>query len=366
MPPPVLVSAATTLDALAVGVPGLRPGARRAFWPGPLTIVCRQQSSLQWDLGETRGTVAVRMPDHEVALALLERTGPLAVSSANLTGRPPARDADEAEEMLGGRRRGRSSTAARPRGGEASTIVDCTGSAGPDPAPGRALARRAQRRPRAARASPSRTRASHLMREYLLVFLVAGTVTYLLTVIAREIALRTGAVAAVRDRDVHAVPIPYLGGSRCSAASSAAYLVARELPFLSPQRAVRLPRRRRGAGRRRADLRRRGARRHLRARRADQARRPGARRRRCWSYFDVQFYFFPRSPTARQFILDPAQGALLTVVVVVATINAVNFVDGLDGLAAGVVGIGAVAFFVFCYVLRRSDRTSPWPPRAPC
>ena len=70
------------------------------------------------------------------------------------------------------------------------------------------------------------------MREYLLVFLVALSVTYLLTVIAREIALRTGAVAAVRDRDVHAEPIPYLGGLAMMGGLSAAYLVARELPFL--------------------------------------------------------------------------------------------------------------------------------------
>ena len=61
------------------------PGYARAlveeFWPGPLTLVCHAQSSLQWDLGDTRGTVAVRMPDHEVTLEILERTGPLAVSS---------------------------------------------------------------------------------------------------------------------------------------------------------------------------------------------------------------------------------------------------------------------------------------------
>ena len=101
MPPPVLVSAATTLDALAVGVPDYARALVEEFWPGPLTLVCTQQSSLQWDLGDTRGTVAVRMPDHEVALEILERTGPLAVSSANLTGRPPAADADDAEEMLG-------------------------------------------------------------------------------------------------------------------------------------------------------------------------------------------------------------------------------------------------------------------------
>ena len=101
MPPPVLVSAATTLDALAVRVPGYARALVEEFWPGPLTLVCHQQASLQWDLGDTRGTVAVRMPDHAVALEILERTGPLAVSSANLTGEPAATDADEAEEMLG-------------------------------------------------------------------------------------------------------------------------------------------------------------------------------------------------------------------------------------------------------------------------
>jgi tRNA threonylcarbamoyl adenosine modification protein (Sua5/YciO/YrdC/YwlC family) len=71
------------------------------LWPGPLTLVCRQQPSLQWDLGDTRGTVAVRMPDHPVAIELLSRTGPLAVSSANLSGMPAATDAGEAESMLG-------------------------------------------------------------------------------------------------------------------------------------------------------------------------------------------------------------------------------------------------------------------------
>jgi L-threonylcarbamoyladenylate synthase len=129
MPPPVLVSTATTLDALAVGVPAYARALVDRFWPGPLTVVCRQQTSLQWDLGETRGTVAVRMPDHEVALAVLERTGPLAVSSANITGRPAARDADEAAEMLG--TDGEVIVDGGPvSGGEASTIVDCTGAQG--------------------------------------------------------------------------------------------------------------------------------------------------------------------------------------------------------------------------------------------
>jgi L-threonylcarbamoyladenylate synthase len=129
MPPPVLVSAATTLDALAVKVPAYARALVDELWPGPLTLVCTQQPSLQWDLGDTRGTVAVRMPDHEVALALLERTGPLAVSSANRTGMPAAADVDQAEEMLG------ESVAAFLDAGPTtgplpSTIVDVTGPTG--------------------------------------------------------------------------------------------------------------------------------------------------------------------------------------------------------------------------------------------
>ncbi|MGZ4722488.1 L-threonylcarbamoyladenylate synthase [Oryzihumus sp.] len=129
MPPPVLVSAATTLDALAVGVPSYARALVEALWPGPLTIVCRQQPSLQWDLGDTRGTVAVRMPDHPVALELLSRTGPLAVSSANLTGQPAATDADEAERMLGGRVEVLLDGGPTP-GPVPSTIVDVTGPVG--------------------------------------------------------------------------------------------------------------------------------------------------------------------------------------------------------------------------------------------
>ena len=101
MPPPVLISAVTTLAALATNVPAYVDALTEAFWPGPLTLVCEQQPSLTWDLGETRGTVAVRMPDHEIALALLERTGPLAVSSANLSGLPAATEAAAADGMLG-------------------------------------------------------------------------------------------------------------------------------------------------------------------------------------------------------------------------------------------------------------------------
>ena len=129
MPPPVLVSAATTLDALATRVPGWARSLVEEFWPGPLTLVCHQQTSLQWDLGDTRGTVAVRMPDHDIARAILERTGPLAVSSANKTGRPAATDADQAIEMLGDEVAVVVDAGESP-GGEASTIVDCTGTQG--------------------------------------------------------------------------------------------------------------------------------------------------------------------------------------------------------------------------------------------
>lgn len=129
MPPPVLVSSATTLDALAVRIPGYARALVEEFWPGPLTLVCHQQTSLQWDLGDTRGTVAVRMPDHEVALEILERTGPLAVSSANLTGMPAAQDADHAEEMLGDKVEVIVDAGESP-GGLASTIVDVTGDQG--------------------------------------------------------------------------------------------------------------------------------------------------------------------------------------------------------------------------------------------
>jgi len=129
MPPPVLVPGARTVDGLAREVPDYARALIERFWPGALTLVLRAQSSLQWDLGDTNGTVAVRMPDHPVALEVLERTGPLAVSSANLTGLPAATDADQAEDMLG------SAVAvvvdAGPvHGGVASTIVDCTGEEG--------------------------------------------------------------------------------------------------------------------------------------------------------------------------------------------------------------------------------------------
>ncbi|MDQ1581768.1 MAG: L-threonylcarbamoyladenylate synthase [Microbacteriaceae bacterium] len=100
-PPPVLIPGIPTLDALAETVPQAVRDLVAEFWPGGLTIVLPAQPSLAWDLGETNGTVALRMPRDTIALELLSETGPLAVSSANLTGRPAARTAAEAEGMLG-------------------------------------------------------------------------------------------------------------------------------------------------------------------------------------------------------------------------------------------------------------------------
>jgi len=110
-------------------VPSYARALMEELWPGPLTLVCHQQPSLQWDLGDTRGTVAVRMPDHAVALELLARTGPLAVSSANTTGRPAATDADQAEAMLGEKVAVVLDDGPTP-GSAPSTIVDVTGDAG--------------------------------------------------------------------------------------------------------------------------------------------------------------------------------------------------------------------------------------------
>lgn len=129
MPPPVLVPDARTIDGLAMALPSYVQRLVDAFWPGALTLVVRAQQSLMWDLGDSNGTVGLRMPDDEVALALLAETGPLAVSSANRTGKPPAKNITEAGFMLGAFVETFLDAGERA-GGEPSTIVDCTK---PDP-----------------------------------------------------------------------------------------------------------------------------------------------------------------------------------------------------------------------------------------
>ena len=125
MPPPVLVPDVRTVDGLATDVPAYARALVEAFWPGALTLVLRAQPSLLWDLGDTGGTVAVRMPDDPVALELLREVGPMAVSSANRTGYPASRTVVEAASQLG------ASVefyldGGPVSGGLASTIIDCT------------------------------------------------------------------------------------------------------------------------------------------------------------------------------------------------------------------------------------------------
>lgn len=137
-PPPVLVAGLQTMRALVAAVPAPVEALVEAFWPGGLTIVLPAQPSLSWDLGETHGTVAVRMPADPIALELLEDTGPLAVSSANRTGMPAAIAIDGARDMLGDSvavylDHGASHT------GVASTIVDATGLVGAAARPVRIL-----------------------------------------------------------------------------------------------------------------------------------------------------------------------------------------------------------------------------------
>lgn len=100
MPPPVFIADLDVLPALAIGMNAEARELAETFWPGGLTLICRQQPSLRWDLGDSRGTVAVRVPDQVDTLALLEETGPLAVSSANTTGMPAATTVEEALGML--------------------------------------------------------------------------------------------------------------------------------------------------------------------------------------------------------------------------------------------------------------------------
>ena len=101
MPVPVLVADAGVLEAVTTLQSVAAEALVEEFWPGALTLVCPEQPSLRWDLGDADGTVAVRSPQHPLALALLRRTGPMAVSSANVSGQPPARTAAEAQDQLG-------------------------------------------------------------------------------------------------------------------------------------------------------------------------------------------------------------------------------------------------------------------------
>ena len=171
MPVPVLVGSWSTIDGLVLSVPRAARDLIEAFWPGGLSLVLPHAPSLAWDLGQTKGTVMLRMPLHPVALELLRDVGPMAVSSANVSGQPPAGDAAMAEGQLG------DSVEVYLDGGPsgepvASTIVDLTADeprilragrdhrraglrrARPGGAPGLITRARRPARPRGARSTP--------------------------------------------------------------------------------------------------------------------------------------------------------------------------------------------------------------------
>ncbi|WNB84959.1 MraY family glycosyltransferase [Cellulomonas sp. ATA003] len=187
------------------------------------------------------------------------------------------------------------------------------------------------------------------MRVYLLVLLVAAAVTYLLTPVARWVALRTGAITALRDRDVHAVPTPRLGGLAMLGGLAVAMAVASQIPFLrgvfeDTGQAWGIV----GAAAMVCLL---GV--------ADDiwdldwmTKLAGQSLAGVFLAFQgVQLYQFPFG--VGLFIGSSGFSLFVTVLAVVVAMNAVNFVDGLDGLAAGMIAIGGTGFFVYTYLLSR-------------
>lgn len=128
MPVPVLVGSWVTIQGLVREFTETAKTLVEAFWPGGLSIVVPEAPSLPWNLGDTRGTVLLRMPNQPLALELLQETGPMAVSSANISGNPPATTAAQARQQFG------DAVGLYLDGGEAevgkpSTIVDLSGPA---------------------------------------------------------------------------------------------------------------------------------------------------------------------------------------------------------------------------------------------
>ena len=200
--------------------------------------------------------------------------------------------------------------------------------------------------PWSAHSPPTRTTDLQAVREYLVCFLVAAAVTYLLTPPVRRLAIRAKAMAEVRDRDIHATPTPRWGGLAMYGGFLAGLVIASQLPgmavvfggnrqplalvigstlivglgLLDDRFGLDAP-----------------------TKFAGQVLAAGS-----MAFLGIQMVWLPIGGTL---VLDPLTSVLLTVLFVVLTINAVNFVDGLDGLAAGIVAIAATAFFVYAFLL---------------
>jgi UDP-GlcNAc:undecaprenyl-phosphate GlcNAc-1-phosphate transferase len=198
------------------------------------------------------------------------------------------------------------------------------------------------------------------VREYALVFCVAAAITYLLTPLARRFAIRIGAMAEPRDRDVHAIPTPYLGGLAMFGGVVAAMYVARALPALQTIRSTPEPKAVLVAGAVICLIGVADDRWQLDAftKLAGQMLAAGL-----LVVLGVQLQFLTLPGTGQQnFSIDPNTAVVATVLLTLLMVNSINFIDGLDGLAAGVVGIAAVAFFGFCYqlsVVQRIGRVTP-------
>ena len=185
------------------------------------------------------------------------------------------------------------------------------------------------------------------MREYVLTALIVAAVTYLLTPLVRRLAERLGAYTEVRERDVHTIPTPRLGGVGMFIGIGVGLLVASRMPTL--QRVFQTSEARGallgggllvliGAADDKWGL-------DALTKLAGQILAAGI-----MVLEGVQLLYLP-IPRYGALSLSPDVGVPLTVLFVVVTINAVNFIDGLDGLAAGVVAIAAMAFFAYSYDL---------------
>lgn len=184
------------------------------------------------------------------------------------------------------------------------------------------------------------------MREYLLCLFAAAAVTYLTMPLVRSLAIKAGAMAEVRDRDVHSIPIPRWGGLGMLLGMLAAFLLASKLPMMRAAfQTTQIPIAiltgvlvivALGMVDDKWGL-------DAPAKLAGQALAAGL-----MAWQGVQIIWLPIGGTL---VLDPVTSIALTVLVVVVTINAINFVDGLDGLAGGIVAIASLAFFAYAYLL---------------
>jgi UDP-GlcNAc:undecaprenyl-phosphate GlcNAc-1-phosphate transferase len=332
-PPPVLIPGIPTLEALAETVTDEVRRLTAEFWPGGLTVIVRARPTLEWDLGETRGTVALRMPSDKIALELLAETGPLAVSSANLTGEPAATTAAEAQGMLG----------------DSVTVYLDGGPAGESyPGAGGEAAHRAPRcHPRRGDRSRGGGRAMRIVF-YLVVAGAAAVVSFAFSFVIWKLSARFRLYPKIRERDVHTRPTPRLGGIAMFLGIVAAFLVASRLPqfeivFSEPGRVLAIL----GAALMIVllgvaddiwDL-------DWVTKLAGQILAAGL-----LAWQGVQLTTLP-IPGRALAILPGFISLGLTILVIVLVMNAVNFIDGLDGLVAGVAIIANSAFFVYAYII---------------